>query len=82
MSFSFIQNGADAEALALPIWDALGRALTAYPAAPPSDQLDPAGIYFGTQSGSVFVSPNEGDEWLEVARQLPPILSVEVGEWS
>jgi photosystem II stability/assembly factor-like uncharacterized protein len=47
-----------------------------------SDGLDPAGIYFGTQSGSVFVSPSEGDEWLEVARQLPPILSVEVGEWS
>ncbi len=41
VSFSFIQNGADAEALALPIWDALGRALTAYPAAPPADQLDP-----------------------------------------
>jgi photosystem II stability/assembly factor-like uncharacterized protein len=47
-----------------------------------SDTLDPVGIYFGTQSGSVFVSASEGDEWTEVARQLPPILSVEVGEWS
>jgi photosystem II stability/assembly factor-like uncharacterized protein len=47
-----------------------------------SDRRDPAGIYFGTQSGSVFVSPSEGDGWAEVARQLPPILSVEVGEWS
>jgi photosystem II stability/assembly factor-like uncharacterized protein len=47
-----------------------------------SDSLDPAGIYFGTQSGSVFVSASEGDGWIEAARQLPPILSVEVGEWS
>jgi photosystem II stability/assembly factor-like uncharacterized protein len=47
-----------------------------------SDGRDPAGIYFGTQSGSVFVSASEGDEWVEVVRQLPPILSVEVGEWS
>jgi photosystem II stability/assembly factor-like uncharacterized protein len=47
-----------------------------------SDGGDPAGIYFGTQSGSVYVSASEGDEWVEVVRQLPPILSVEVGEWS
>jgi photosystem II stability/assembly factor-like uncharacterized protein len=47
-----------------------------------SDSNDPAGIYFGTQSGSVFVSSSEGDDWIEVAEQLPPILSVEVGEWS
>jgi photosystem II stability/assembly factor-like uncharacterized protein len=39
------------------------------------------GVYFGTQSGSVFASP-DGWTWDEVARQLPPILSVEVGEWS
>jgi len=42
-----------------------------------SDGLDPAGIYFGTQSGSLYVSPDEGETWLEVARDLPPILSVE-----
>ena len=46
-----------------------------------SDRLDPVGIYFGTKSGSVFVSPNEGDEWLEAARHLPAVLSVEVAEW-
>ena len=46
-----------------------------------SDDRDPAGIYVGTQSGSVFVSPNEGDEWIEAARQLPPVLSIEVAEW-
>jgi hypothetical protein len=46
-----------------------------------SDQQDPAGIYFGTKSGSIFVTTNEGDEWVEGARHLPAILSVEVGEW-
>jgi photosystem II stability/assembly factor-like uncharacterized protein len=46
-----------------------------------SDRLDPVGIYFGTKSGSIFVSPNEGDEWIEAARYLPAVLSVEVAEW-
>ena len=45
------------------------------------DDRDPVGIYLGTQSGSVFVSPDEGATWIEAASQLPPILSVEVGEW-
>ena len=46
-----------------------------------SDRLDSPGIYFGTKSGSVFASTNEGDEWVEIARHLPAVLSVEVGEW-
>jgi hypothetical protein len=46
-----------------------------------SDRLDPVGIYVGTQSGSVFVSPDEGEDWVEAASQLPPVLSIEVGEW-
>jgi photosystem II stability/assembly factor-like uncharacterized protein len=41
------------------------------------DGREPNGLYFGTQSGSVFVSPNGGDEWIEAARWLPPVLSVE-----
>ena len=44
------------------------------------DRLDPAGIYLGTQSGSVFVSPDEGDSWIEAASYLPTILSVEACE--
>ena len=44
------------------------------------DRRDPAGVYFGTQSGSIFVSPSAGEEWVEAASQLPPVLSVEVGE--
>jgi len=41
------------------------------------DELDPVGIYLGTQSGSVWVSPDGGGEWIEAARDLPPVLSVE-----
>jgi photosystem II stability/assembly factor-like uncharacterized protein len=45
------------------------------------DWLDPAGVYLGTQSGSLFISPDGGDEWHEAARYLPEILSVEAVEW-
>jgi photosystem II stability/assembly factor-like uncharacterized protein len=46
------------------------------------DRLDPAGMYFGTQAGSVWVSPTEGDDWVEAATELPPVLSVEAVEWA
>jgi photosystem II stability/assembly factor-like uncharacterized protein len=46
-----------------------------------SDPRDPVGVYLGTQSGSVFASADEGESWREIASQLPPVLSVEVGEW-
>lgn len=36
-----------------------------------------AGLYFGTNSGSVFASSDEGENWIEIARHLPTILSVE-----
>ena len=42
------------------------------------DARDPAGVYFGTNSGSVFASLDEGETWREVARHLPTILAVEV----
>ena len=41
---------------------------------------DAESLYFGTQSGSVFAL-TEGDRWVEAARHLPPIFSVEVTEW-
>ena len=44
------------------------------------DRSTPAGIYFGTNSGSVFASRDEGDHWSEIARHLPTVLSVEVLE--
>ncbi|EPX75777.1 sialidase family protein [Salipiger mucosus] len=42
------------------------------------DARDPAGVYFGTNSGSVFASLDEGESWDEIARHMPTILSVEV----
>ncbi len=42
------------------------------------DRQDPAGVYFGTNSGSVFASRDEGESWDEVARHLPTILAVDV----
>jgi photosystem II stability/assembly factor-like uncharacterized protein len=44
------------------------------------DAADPAGLYFGTNSGSVFATADEGDSWQEIARHLPTILGVEVLE--
>ena len=44
------------------------------------DTRDPAGVYFGTNTGSVFASRDEGETWDEVARHLPTILAVEVLE--
>ncbi|MCX7889354.1 MAG: exo-alpha-sialidase [Rhodobacteraceae bacterium] len=41
------------------------------------DGADPAGVYFGTNSGSVFASRDEGETWDEIARHLPTVLSVE-----
>lgn len=41
------------------------------------DEQDPVGVYFGTNSGSVFGSVDEGDSWREIARNLPTILSIE-----
>ena len=43
--------------------------------------FDDRAVYFGTQSGSIFVLPREDGTWIEAASQLPPVLSVEAGEW-
>lgn len=40
------------------------------------DALDPAGVYFGTRSGKLFASADEGERWTEVYDGLPPIVSV------
>ena len=41
-----------------------------------TDTLDPAGVYFGTRSGEVYASADEGETWRRVASHLPPVLSV------
>ncbi len=38
---------------------------------------DDAAIYFGTNTGSIFASFDEGESWSEIARHLPTVLSVE-----
>jgi photosystem II stability/assembly factor-like uncharacterized protein len=42
------------------------------------DSLDPCGVYFGTTGGQVYASPDGGDRWVPIVRDLPPVLSVEV----
>ncbi len=40
------------------------------------DPLDPAGVYFGTTTGQLFASADEGEHWMLVAEYLPPVRSV------
>ncbi|MGA9944825.1 MAG: hypothetical protein WBP75_07280 [Candidatus Cybelea sp.] len=42
------------------------------------DTLDSCGIYFGTTGGQVYVSPDSGESWRAIVRDLPAVLSVEV----
>jgi photosystem II stability/assembly factor-like uncharacterized protein len=42
------------------------------------DAHDTPGLYFGTSTGQVFASTDEGDSWDEIASYLPAISSVEV----
>lgn len=41
-----------------------------------SDGGSPAGIYFGTRSGRLFGSADDGDSWRELSGVLPPIVCV------
>ncbi|GAB1478135.1 hypothetical protein MASR2M74_06780 [Paracoccaceae bacterium] len=66
-------------------WQALGSGLpaqncffTVLRQSMATDHQSPAGVYFGTNSGSVFATADEGDSWTEIARHLPTVLSVEV----
>jgi len=42
-----------------------------------TDRLEPAGVYFGTNTGALFASADEGESWSCVAQHLPLICSVE-----
>jgi photosystem II stability/assembly factor-like uncharacterized protein len=42
------------------------------------DRLDECGVYFGTTGGQVYASPDGGDSWSAIVRDLPAVLSVEV----
>jgi photosystem II stability/assembly factor-like uncharacterized protein len=42
------------------------------------DRLDECGVYVGTTGGQVYCSPDGGDSWSAIVRDLPAVLSVEV----
>jgi hypothetical protein len=42
-----------------------------------ADALEPAGVYLGFNTGTLFASRDEGDSWAPIAEHLPVILSVE-----
>ena len=54
-------------------WTVKRQAMTA-------DRLDPVGLYFGTTSGEMWMSRDEGRQWESVARHLPEIYAVETAE--
>jgi photosystem II stability/assembly factor-like uncharacterized protein len=45
------------------------------------DARDPVGLYFGTTSGEIWASRNEGASWTCIARHLPEIYALEVAEF-
>jgi photosystem II stability/assembly factor-like uncharacterized protein len=51
-------------------WTVKRQAMTA-------DSIDPAGLYFGTTSGELWASRDEGDRWTCIARHLPEVYAVE-----
>ena len=64
-------------------WEPLGRGLpqkdayeTVLRDALAADSSDPAGIYFGTRSGKLYASADEGESWREIASALPSITCV------
>lgn len=71
-------------------WEALTRGLpqkgayeTVLRDALTADALDPAGIYFGTRSGQLYGSADEGKTWKKILEGLPPVVCVKtalVGE--
>ncbi len=71
-------------------WEALSRGLpqkgaykTVLRDAMNIDGLDPLGIYFGTRTGEVFGSTDEGKTWNMILSGLPPVVcvkSIAVGE--
>ncbi len=44
------------------------------------DVRDPVGLYFGTTSGELWMSRDEGRKWSRIAQHLPEIYAVEAAE--
>jgi photosystem II stability/assembly factor-like uncharacterized protein len=41
-----------------------------------ADSLEPAGVYFGTNTGQIYASADDGESWRRITADLPPISSV------
>jgi len=54
--------------------------LTVFRQAMSADRHDPVGVYFGTTTGEVWASRDEGESWDCIARHLPDVYSLEVAE--
>jgi photosystem II stability/assembly factor-like uncharacterized protein len=54
-------------------WTVKRQAMTA-------DSQNPVGLYFGTTSGDLWMSGDEGRKWTPIARHLPEIYAVETAE--
>jgi hypothetical protein len=44
-----------------------------------TDGWDPLGLYFATTTGEIYASRDEGETWIECARHLPHVLSIDAG---
>jgi len=44
------------------------------------DACDPVGVYFGTTSGEIWASRDEGESWTNIAGHVPEIYSVEFAD--
>jgi hypothetical protein len=47
-----------------------------------TDDGDPVGVYFGTTSGELWASRDEGASWSCLVEHLPEIYSVEAGTFA
>ncbi|MDP2239967.1 MAG: glycosyl hydrolase [Burkholderiales bacterium] len=54
-------------------WTVKRQAMTA-------DEADPVGLYFGTTSGELWMSRDEGRRWTCIAQHLPEIYAVEAAQ--
>jgi photosystem II stability/assembly factor-like uncharacterized protein len=66
-------------------WEAMTKGLPqenaymgTYREAMDTDSLDSAGVYFGTNTGQVYASADNGDTWRNITTDLPPVSSISV----
>ena len=59
-----------------PVGVSMPTGCAAKPVVEVSRARDPAGLYFGTRSGDLYGSADDGESWKRIATNLPPILSV------